>query len=166
MLGRLVLLFITVPLIDLFVLLRVGERIGFWPTVGLVILTGAIGATLARHQGLRTLSRINAELSGGRMPTTELADGALILLAGAVLITPGFLTDLFGLSLLLPPVRNLLKHGLSRYFRSRIVIHAQHDSPFGPAWSPNEDAPGVEPDAPASRPMKYVENEAQQRRDA
>lgn len=96
--------------------------LGFWPTVGVVILTGFVGATLARWQGLRTLARIQGELASGRMPGDELADGALILLAAALLVTPGFLTDLLGAFLLIPPTRRLFRGALRRYFTRRMVV--------------------------------------------
>ena len=158
MLGRLVLIFIAVPLLDLVVLLRIGQVLSFWPTVCLVILTGIVGATLAKHQGLRTVAEINSELSAGRMPTSQLADGALILLAGAVLITPGFLTDLFGLLLLFAPFRRLFKKALTRYFKSRIVMTAGPGPALDPLNEPQDAGPESGP-----RPMKYVENEAAKR---
>ncbi|MBN2559306.1 MAG: FxsA family protein [Phycisphaerae bacterium] len=158
MFGRLLLVFIAVPLVDLVILLRIGQFLRFWPTVGLVILTGVLGAALAKHQGLRTLARINAELSAGRMPTSQLADGLLILLAGAVLITPGFLTDLFGLLLLLGPFRRIFKRALARYFKTHIVVA---DASARPGAAPGEfDVPADVDPAAEQRPMKYVENEA------
>jgi UPF0716 protein FxsA len=159
MLGRLVLIFILVPLIDLIVLLRIGEVLGFWPTLALVLLMGMLGAALARHQGLQTLARINAEIAAGRLPTTPLADGALILLAAALLVTPGFLTDVLGVALLLPPVRRLFRAGLTRWFQRQIVVTGF--SPPGDSIS-NDTAPGNAGfDVPtAPRPVKYVKNEA------
>jgi len=143
MLGRLIIIFITVPLLDLLLLLRVGQAINFWPTVSIVILTGILGAALAKRQGLKTLAAINTELAAGRMPAAELADGVLILLAGAVLITPGFLTDLFGFALLFPPMRRFIQRRLTRYFQSRTTITMADDFQ-------------------TPRPMKYVKNESEQ----
>jgi len=163
MLGRLLLIFIAVPLIDLAILFRVGRILSFWPTVSLVVLTGIVGAALAKHQGLRTLARINAELSAGRLPTSQLADGLLILLAGAVLMTPGFLTDLFGLLLLVPPFRRAVTRALTKYFKTRIVvtdIHAASGmSPEG-FDRPSELHDDVISPFPDTRPVKHVENEA------
>jgi UPF0716 protein FxsA len=159
MLGRLVLIFILVPLVDLILLLRVGQMLGFWATLWIVILMGMLGAALARHQGLQTLARINAALAVGQIPTAPLADGALILLAAALLITPGFLTDVSGLALLIPPVRRLLRSGLTRWFQRRVVVTGFCD----PAGSTSDDTRSDEPhiDFPAGpRPTKYVENEA------
>ncbi len=158
MLGRLLLVFILVPLLDLVLLLRIGQMLTFWPTLGLVIVTGIVGATLAKRQGLRTLARIQSELESGRLPTGELAEGVLILLAGAVLVTPGFMTDLFGLALLIRPFRRVLRGVLTRYLQSRIVVNGFP----GNATSPDGHVTrgSVEDMAPGG-PMKYVENEAQ-----
>lgn len=175
MFGKLLLLFILVPLVDLMVLIRVGEVLTLWPTIGLVIVTGAIGAALARWQGLRTLAAIQMELAAGRMPTDRLADGAMILTAGAVLITPGFLTDALGLLLLLPPVRSLLKRGMTRYLNHRLRVETYAMGPDGQMRSvgsragtassdegPSDEGPAqwVETGTPGERPMRYVKNEA------
>ncbi len=122
MLGWLFILFIGLPLADLVLLLRIGGVLGFWPTVGIVLATGFAGAALARWQGLRTLARIQGELADGRMPGDDLADGALILLAAALLVTPGFLTDLLGVFLLIPVTRRLFRGALRRYFTRRTAV--------------------------------------------
>jgi UPF0716 protein FxsA len=178
MLGWLILVFILLPLADFVLLLRVGGVIGFLPTIALAIGTGILGAAMARRQGLGTLVKINRELSSGRVPTAELAEGLLILLAGAVLICPGFITDIMGLLLLVPPVRKMLVRGLGRYFESRISITRIHvgpggidvndermadetgNAPFG-ARGPVSSAFGGPFASP--RPMKYVKNEAMER---
>jgi UPF0716 protein FxsA len=157
-LGGLVLVFILVPLIDLAALIRVGGVLGFWPTVLVVVLTGLVGAALAKHQGLRTLAKINAELSAGRVPTSQLADGMLILLAGAVLITPGFLTDLFGLLLLVPPFRRVIKRVVLRYCKTRLVVTdggSISEAPVDGFDGPMDVGRDMGP-----RPMKHVENES------
>ena len=101
------LLFVFVPMIELYLLLMVGSRIGAMPTIGLIVLTGILGATLARQQGLSTLARIQREMAEGRPPTGELVEGALVLVGGIVLLTPGILTDLFGFCLLVPQIRKI-----------------------------------------------------------
>jgi UPF0716 protein FxsA len=111
---RLFLLFTLIPLIELYLLIRIGELVGVWVTVGLVILTGALGAALARYEGLRVLGRVREEWRQGRVPTQDLLDGLLILIAGAVLLTPGLLTDCFGFFILSPPGRRLIRRALSR----------------------------------------------------
>ncbi|MFH1419683.1 MAG: FxsA family protein [Planctomycetota bacterium] len=160
MLGRLLLVFILVPLLDLVLLLRIGHVLTFWPTLALVVVTGIVGATLARRQGLRTLARIQSELESGRLPTGELADGVLILLAGAVLVTPGFLTDLFGLALLVRPLRHVFRRVLTRHFKSRLVVNGFP----GDAYRTEDNlTDSDDDDVPHAGSMKYVENEAQRR---
>jgi UPF0716 protein FxsA len=105
MFVRLLLLFTVVPLIELALLVYLGQWVGFWPTMALVLGTGVLGAWLAKVQGLFVLRQVQSELAQGRMPTNALVDGALILVAGTVLLTPGLITDLFGFVLLVPPGR-------------------------------------------------------------
>lgn len=108
-LARLLVAFVVVPLIELVLLIRIGQWIGLLPTVLLVIATGLVGAALARREGMRTLLLIQADLQAGRFPVGRLLDGALILFAGALLLTPGVLTDVLGLALLVPSSRGWLK---------------------------------------------------------
>ena len=101
-LGRLALLFVGVPLLELFILIQLGQVVGLWPTIGLVVLTGFAGASLARLDGLRTFWKIQERLAKGQLPGSALFDGLAILLGGALLLTPGILTDISGFSFLLP----------------------------------------------------------------
>jgi UPF0716 protein FxsA len=114
--GRLVLLFTVVPLIELYILIKVGSYIGGLNTILLVIMTAVLGASLARLQGLRTLQQIQLSLSQGRIPAEELVDGVLILAGGILFLTPGVLTDLFALVLLFPFTRTYFKRWLRRRF--------------------------------------------------
>ena len=107
---RLLILFTLVPLIELYLLLQVGNRIGVFPTIAIILLTGAAGAWLARRQGLGLLRRLQTELAAGRLPAGDLLDGAMVLVGGVLLLAPGFCTDLFGLALLTPLSRRGLKH--------------------------------------------------------
>jgi UPF0716 protein FxsA len=116
---RLLALFTLVPLIELFLLIEIGRRIGFPATIGLVLGTGVLGAWLARREGLKTLQRVQAEWREGRVPTQALVDGILILIAGAVLLTPGLLTDLAGFFLLLPFGRRVVGRAAVDFFRRR-----------------------------------------------
>lgn len=116
MFGKLFLLFVLVPVAEIYVLVTVGSSIGAFPTIVLVILTALAGAHLARMQGLSTMMRIRENLDQGFMPAEELLDGVLIFLAGMVLLTPGFLTDIAGLLILLPATRNLFKKWLRKKF--------------------------------------------------
>jgi len=115
------------------------------------------------------MAKINGELADGRMPTRELAEGLMILLAAAVLITPGFLTDLFGLTLLVPPFRRLFLKALTRYFETKIVIGGNIHG-FGDPTNDPDDTGSVSPPPyfdpnliEGPRPMKHVRNEAQDR---
>lgn len=119
---RLLLLFTTVPLVELALLLWIGRHIGILPTVLLIFFTGALGATLARHQGLSTWQRLEAALAAGRLPGRELVEGFLILLAGAVLLTPGVLTDVAGFLLLVPPVRRWIVRQARARLQGRMVV--------------------------------------------
>ena len=108
MFGRLLLLFVFLPMIELYLLIMLGARIGPMPTIGLIVLTGILGATLARQQGVSTLAKIQNELKQGRAPTQELVEGAMIVVGGLVLLTPGILTDIFGFAMLVPGIRKSL----------------------------------------------------------
>lgn len=120
MLSRLILLFVAVPLLELALLLQVGQWIGLGPTVALVIATGFAGAALARQQGLRAFLAVQQELATGRLPGRSLLDGLSILVGGALLLTPGILTDVLGFSLILPVSRRALQGALRRRMERRI----------------------------------------------
>ncbi len=116
MLGRLISLFTIVPLAELYILIKIGSHIGGVNTLILVITSAMLGAWLARLQGLRTLQQIQLSLSQGQIPAEELIDGVLILAGGILLLTPGVLTDLFALVLLIPYTRTYFKRWLRRRF--------------------------------------------------
>ncbi len=114
MITKLLLLFILVPLAELFLLIEIGKLIGTLATLTIIVCTGILGAFLARRQGIGVLQQIRIELANGRLPATQLADGIIILLAGAVLITPGVLTDVLGFLCLIPASRKIIKNILWR----------------------------------------------------
>jgi UPF0716 protein FxsA len=118
----LVILFIAVPFAELYVLIQVGHAIGVLDTLGLLLLVSIVGAWLAKREGISVIRRMQAALNAGRVPGTELVDGFLILLAAALMLTPGFLTDIVAIFLLLPPVRALMRRTLRRSFARRIEI--------------------------------------------
>jgi UPF0716 protein FxsA len=118
----LVVLFIGVPFAELYVLIQVGHAIGVLDTLALLFLVSVVGAWLAKREGLSVLRRMQAALDAGRVPGTELVDGFLILVAAALMLTPGFLTDIVAILLLLPPVRAGLRRELRRRFARRIEI--------------------------------------------
>ena len=109
MLGYLILLFTLVPLIELAILIKIGQHMGVAYTIGIVLLTGVAGAYLAKMQGLITLQKIQEDINQGMMPADKLFDGVLILCSGILLLTPGLLTDIIGFMGLIPLTRNLLK---------------------------------------------------------
>jgi len=120
---KLLLLFVTVPLVELFLLLVISWYfLGPLATFGLVLITGIVGAWLAQWQGTRALTRIREDLSGGRMPTDAVTDAVLIFVAGAFLMTPGILTDLLGFTLLVPAGRTLVKYYLMRWFKRHFHV--------------------------------------------
>ena len=125
MFGRLLLLFIFIPIIELYLLIMLGSRIGPMPTIGLIVLTGFLGASLARSQGLSTWRKIQEEMRKGRPPAQELVEGVMILIGGIVLLTPGILTDLFGFALLVPGFRK----SIAQKFKGSLVQSAGRGKP-------------------------------------
>ncbi len=109
MLFRLILLFTVIPLIELYLLIQVGRYLGSFQTILIVLITGIIGGLLARSQGLSVQRQIRGDLQNGMIPTDSLIDGFFILIAGALLITPGMITDIFGFFLMIPFFRGWLK---------------------------------------------------------
>jgi UPF0716 protein FxsA len=118
--GILLLLFIAVPAVELILLLELGRLVGVFETVALIVLTGVVGATLARNQGLLVLSQAQRELAEGRMPADSLVDGLMILVAAALLVTPGVLTDGFGFLCLIPVFRAGVKRQLRRRLKQAL----------------------------------------------
>jgi len=116
--ARLLALFILIPAAELLLLIEIGQRIGLAATFALIVATGSLGAYLARRQGLGVLTRLRNRQTPG-VPVDELLDGVIILIAGAVLMTPGVLTDLFGFFCLVPAGRRLIKTVLAQRFKSK-----------------------------------------------
>jgi UPF0716 protein FxsA len=124
MFGKLLLLFITIPFIELIILLDIGRNFGLIPTLVLIILTGIIGAYLAKMEGFRTITMIQSKLQTGELPADELIDGLIILIAGVVLITPGILTDTFGFLMLFRPTRSRFKQWLKDRFSGHVSMYS------------------------------------------
>ncbi|HEX2255047.1 MAG TPA: FxsA family protein [Thermoanaerobaculia bacterium] len=148
MFARLALLFVLVPLAELALLVWIGRHVGLVPTVALVVATGILGATLARWQGMVAWRRFRAATDAGRLPHREILDGLLVLVAGAVLLTPGLLTDVAGFLLLVPSVRHRvgdrLAATLERRFR-RGREHAPGETPLDIPYRVVEDEPTPRP---------------------
>ena len=104
-------LFIAIPLVEIYFLIQIGEVIGAWPTVLLVVLTAVIGVALLRWQGFSTLMRFQSQVAQGQVPAMPLFEGLLLVVAGALLLTPGFVTDSIGFLLLIPPLRQAMIRG-------------------------------------------------------
>jgi UPF0716 protein FxsA len=121
MFFRLLLLFTIVPVLELYLLIRIGSAIGAASTIALVILTGVLGAYLARNQGFAVLLSIRQRLDRGEFPADEMIDGLCILVAAVVLVTPGIVTDLLGFLLLFPPTRSVLRKALVRYLHVHVA---------------------------------------------
>ena len=122
MFPALIAAFIIVPIIEIYTLIRVGQWIGLWPTIVLLLLDGFAGAWLFKREGRRTWTAFNDALRAGRFPGKEVGDGALVLVGGTLLLTPGFVTDVVGAFFLLPPTRALARRLLMRVLRGRYGI--------------------------------------------
>lgn len=129
-LGRLAILFVVIPIVELAILIRLGQWLGVWPTLSFVLLTGIVGAWLARAEGFRTIVTFQNELAGGRLPRQAMQDGAAVLVGGALLLTPGFLTDLLGFALLFPPTRHMIQRRFRRAMERRIATGQVHVGVF------------------------------------
>ncbi len=120
MLIRLFILFAVIPVIEVYLLIKVGSLIGAVPTVLLLLAISMVGAWLVRHQGFGIMRRIQNELAQGRLPAAELLDGAMVLVGGVLLVTPGFFTDFLGLFFLIPFTRAIIKRFVGLWLQRRL----------------------------------------------
>jgi UPF0716 protein FxsA len=120
--ALLVILFIVVPIVELYVIIQVGQLIGVWPTLALLLADALLGSLLLRHQGRGAWRRFNQALAERRFPGREVADGLMIAVGGTLLLTPGFVTDIFGFLLLIPPTRAIARRLLRTYAAHRFVV--------------------------------------------
>ena len=118
----LIVLFIVVPIAELYVIIQVGEAIGLWPTLALLLADALLGSFLLKHQGRGAWRRFNEALAQRRFPGKEVVDGLLIVVGGTLLLAPGFITDIFGLLLLIPPTRAIVRSILRRFTIGRFVV--------------------------------------------
>ncbi|MBR9882746.1 MAG: FxsA family protein [Oceanospirillales bacterium] len=132
------LLFIVLPIVEITVLLKVGQAIGAWYTVGLVLLSAFIGVNMLRHQGLATLSRAQQRLDRQEMPGQEMVEGIVLAVGGALLVTPGFVTDAIGFSCLIPPLRQ----AFVRLLMSRFTVIVASRAQSGMGANPRGDVDG------------------------
>jgi UPF0716 protein FxsA len=120
--ALLVILFIVVPIVELYVIIQVGQAIGVLPTLALLLADALLGSLLLRHQGRGAWRRFNQAIAERRFPGREVADGLMIAVGGTLLLTPGFITDIFGLFLLIPPTRAIARRLLRAYAGHRFVV--------------------------------------------
>ncbi|HUF74666.1 MAG TPA: FxsA family protein [Longimicrobiales bacterium] len=145
-LGRLALLFVIVPILELVLLIQLGQVVGLWPTLALVLITGVTGAALARLEGMRVLFQFRKELASGRLPGQALLDGISVLIGGAFLLTPGVLTDFAGFALLLPFTRRWIQRRVRKRLERSLRDGTIRVVTMGPAgfgrWG--SDGPGAQ----------------------
>jgi UPF0716 protein FxsA len=150
-------LFIGLPILELYVIIQVGGAIGVWPTIALLIADSILGVLLFRSQGRAAWLRFNRALAEGRVPGREVFDGAMVILGGALLLTPGFITDIFGLICLIPPTRALVRRLLGGMARRRVTVS------WGPVgWQPPRaggNGRGDPPPRPGGRPGRGYDYE-------
>ncbi|GAA0404381.1 membrane protein [Acrocarpospora corrugata] len=144
--------FLVVPVLEIWLLIQIGQVIGGWQTVGLLIADSLLGAWLVRREGRRAWAALQNALESGRMPDKELADGGMIVAGGALLLTPGFITDVFGFALILPFTRPLARRALAWFLARRVKAMAAR-SPYGPLLGQH---PGQHPAQSPQRPGNVV----------
>jgi UPF0716 protein FxsA len=147
------LLFLVVPIVELFVLIRVGGTIGVGNTIITVLLVSVVGAWLVKREGLKTLQRIQEQLNNSKLPADDVIDGGLIMFAGALMLTPGFVTDLVAIALLIPPVRATVRRELKKRYGKKFSITTMtpgsgsgNGSPFGNPFPQQPGATGSDGD--------------------
>ena len=121
MVALLAVIFVVVPIVELFVIIQVGQAIGALNTIALLLVVGFVGAWLAKREGMAVWLRFRRQVEAGAVPGREIVDGVLILFAGALMLTPGFVTDILALLLLLPPVRAVVRATLLKRFVGRVI---------------------------------------------
>jgi UPF0716 protein FxsA len=119
-------LFVLIPVLEMWILIEVGSRIGALPTIALVVLTASIGLSLLKQQGLATILSARRKMDEGAIPASELVNGVMIAVGGALLLTPGFVTDTFGFLLLIPQTRQWVLFRLIDRYRDKIIIEGEY----------------------------------------
>jgi UPF0716 protein FxsA len=145
----LVVLFIAVPIAELAVIIQVGQAIGVWWTIALLVADSILGSLLMRSQGRAAWRRFNEALRSGRTPAREVADGVLVIFGGALLLTPGFLSDIFGLLFLLPPTRAVIRRLFLREAMRRITVTMMGARAPRGGGGPDDDLEGTAVDVDA-----------------
>ncbi len=141
MFFKLLILFISVPIIELFLLIEVGKKISWELTVLIIFITAIIGARLTKIQGSQTIRNVQSALRMGKIPHREVLDGLMILVAGAILLTPGFLTDFVGFCLLIPKLRSYLREFLKNFLKNKMIVRTSagfNQNKTASNWENNE----------------------------
>ena len=125
----LVVAFVSTPIIEIWTIIQVGQVIGAWWTIALLIADSVLGSWLIRHEGGRAWQALQTALRSGQMPAREIADGALILMGGTLMLSPGFVTDIFGIIMILPVTRPLARVLLARAIERRLLLHGNDNRP-------------------------------------
>lgn len=144
-------LFVGIPILEIALFIQIGSIIGILPTIAIVILTAFLGTVLLRQQGLSVLNQARQDLEAKRPPIASVADGALLLIAGAFLLTPGFFTDAVGFALMVPAVRALIRSQIADWIKKNVTVvsashaeaHAERNSGGFPNGRPNHQGPTV-----------------------
>lgn len=163
--GWVMLALLLVPILEIYVIVQVGQVIGAWPTVALLLFESLLGAWIIKYEGRKAWAALQQALATGRMPGRELADGALVLVGGTLLLTPGFLTDIVGFFFVLPFTRPLARRLLGWYVARRFVLLTSEagrggGGPQGPAWGPGGSGPSRGPTGdPRVVPGEVIEGE-------
>jgi len=134
--------FIIIPIVEIFVIMQVGALIGPWPTIAIVILTAWFGAKKVREQGIATLTSVQTKMAQGEMPNDEIIAGVMLLIAGVLLVTPGFVTDAFGLSLLFPTVRAAIAKAAKKHIiinQANVSAHQVYENQANPSSQRHDD---------------------------
>ena len=155
-------LFIAIPIVEIAVLIQVGEVLGLWPTIAIVIGSAWLGAKYVRQQGIATMQSVQHKMANGELPSTEIVTGLMLLIAGMLLVTPGFVTDTFGLLLLIPKVRENIAKAVQKHIKVNTVVGATgntfNQSPFeqGNVYEHDNNGPFT---ANAQQPISHHEGE-------
>ncbi len=164
MFQLLFILFIIIPIIEITVIMQVGALLGLWPTVAIVILSAWLGAKYVRQQGLATLQSVQSKMAQGEMPSNEIVTGLMLLVAGVLLVTPGFVTDIFGLSLLIPGVRNAIAKYVQKHIKVNQLgagasFHHGTSNGFGASGNVYQHDPQEQPFTQQGKPISHHEGE-------
>jgi UPF0716 protein FxsA len=155
MFRRLILLFILVPIAELVLLIQLGRWVGLWPTLALIVITGTLGAALASREGLRAWHAFQDDLAQGRLPGRPIMDGLSIFSGGALLLTPGLMTDILGFALVARPTRRWIQNRVVNRFGGRLLKHGQVFVQTSAGWrGPQGKSDAGEPARPSGREIE------------